>query len=305
MCKKSGHDEPDDPVRSVTHGGENSQVADNLGHESYYTPRMLVLYFVLTYAITWVFMIPTVTVAPESLRTALIIPAAFGPFLSAVIVIRAKSGWSGLRNWLSRIFASRIPISLYLAGALLLPAVIAGLHFSLYTLLGGEYDFSEAWPWFAYPIALIPTALLTGGNEEPGWRGFALPGLLKWFHPVLAAVILGVIHSAWHLPFMSHYDTSFGWYLFNVIPLTFILNWLYFKSRMNVIPVMLLHASTNVIGRFIPTPTDVLDGLGTFMFLRAIVYWAMAILLIVATKGRLGYDPVDAKSTKQADYFSA
>jgi membrane protease YdiL (CAAX protease family) len=210
--------------------------------------------------------------------------------LSAVILIRVKGGGGALRAWLRRIFLSRAPVSVYFAGALILPAVFAGMHFGLYTYLGGEHDFSEAMPWFAYPIALLLTALLTGGNEEPGWRGFALPGLLRWFHPIPAAVILGLIHGAWHLPLMANYDTSFGWYLLNIVPLTVILNWFYLKSRWNVIPVMLLHASTNVIGNILPTPTDVLDGLGTFMFLRAVVYWAIAIFLIIATKGRLGCD---------------
>ena len=30
-----------------------------------------------------------------------------------------------------------------------------------------------------------------------------------------------------------------------------------------MLPVMLLHAGTNVIGSFVPTPADVLGGLGT------------------------------------------
>jgi membrane protease YdiL (CAAX protease family) len=275
-----------------TIGSTDGEKTANGGHEFQYTPRLLALYFLLTFAITWVFMIPAVTVVPENLRTVLIIPAAFGPFIAAVITIRVSGG--GVRPWLRRLFLTRMPISIYLAGALLLPAVIAGLHFGLYTALGGEHDFSEAMPWFGYPIALILTALLTGGNEEPGWRGFALPGLLKWFHPIPATLILGVIHSAWHLPLMSQYDTTFGWYLFNLIPLTFVLNWFYLKSRLNVIPVMLLHASTNVIGNIFPTPTDVLDGVGTYMVIRGIVYWAMAIVIIIATKGRLGHDPKDS-----------
>ena len=57
---------------------------------------------------------------------------------------------------------------------------------------------------------------------------------------------------------------------------------------------MLLHAGTNVIGSFLPTPMDVLGGLGTYMFLRGFVYWGIAIALIIVTKGRLGWDSTDA-----------
>jgi hypothetical protein len=79
-------------------------------------------------------------------------------------------------------------------------------------------------------------------------------------------------------------------YLFNLIGLTFIFNWLYFKSRKCIIPVMMFHAGTNVMSSFLPTPDDVLGGAGTYMLLRGIVYWVIAIVLIIATRGRLGLD---------------
>jgi hypothetical protein len=53
---------------------------------------------------------------------------------------------------------------------------------------------------------------------------------------------------------------------------------------------MLFHAGTNVIGSFIPTPMDVLNGLGTYMFLRGAVYWGMTIVILIITKGKLGYN---------------
>ncbi len=259
-----------------------------------YTNRMLVIYFVLAFALTWIVLLPTLSYVPDDLQLPFIIVAAFGPFFAAVITIWTFWGWIGLREWLGQVFTVRIHINLYLAGGILLPLVIGVLHYSLYRFLGGTPGLATAQPLYLYPLYLIPTALLTGGNEEPGWRGFALPALLQRFHPLVAALILGVLHSAWHLPLMNNYHTSFGWYLFNVVPLTFLLNWLYLKSRRSVIPVMLLHAATNVIGTFAPTPTDVLGGVGTYMVLRGSVYWAIAIVLLVATKGRLGFDPTEA-----------
>ena len=52
-----------------------------------YTPRMIVLYFVLTFAITWAILIPTVSAVPQDDQILFIILAAFGPFLAAVITI--------------------------------------------------------------------------------------------------------------------------------------------------------------------------------------------------------------------------
>jgi membrane protease YdiL (CAAX protease family) len=254
-----------------------------------YTPFQVILFFVLAFVITWSLMIPATKLLPEERQQPLIILSAFGPFIAAIAVIWISKGRTELQNWFRRIFKFRIPVLLYLAGAFFLPIVIGVLQYGMYIILGGESDFSNAIPWYLYLFYLIPTALLTGGNEEPGWRGFALPALLGWFHPIIATLILGMIHAAWHLPLMSQYGTTFGWYLFNILPLTFIINWFYLKSRGSVIPVMLFHASTNVIGSFIPTPMDVLNGLGSGIFLRAIVYWIIACVIIIITKGRLGY----------------
>jgi len=264
-------------------------MADTNTYQSRFTLRMTALYFVLTFAITWAILIPALSSVPEESLTPFFIPAAFGPFLAASVVMGINRGRSGLIQWLRQVFKIRMPIVLYLAGAFFLPIGIGALHYSLYWVLGGRSDLSTAVPWFIYPISLLLT-LLVGGNEEPGWRGFALPALLERFHPVPASLILGFFHAAWHLPLMNYYDTTFGWYLFNLIPLTFILNWLYLKSHQSVIPVMLLHSGTNVISSFIPTPGDVLQGLGTTFVIRGIVYWGMAIVLLVATIGRLGYD---------------
>jgi membrane protease YdiL (CAAX protease family) len=235
---------------------------------------------------------------PDDRQIPFFVLAAFGPFVAAVVTLWAFQGRRALGCWLRAIFRPRVPVLLYLAGAFLLPLAIGGLHFGLYWVLGGSPDFSEAIPWYQYLAYLIPTALLTGGNEEPGWRGFALPALLERLHPLLAALILGVTHSFWHLPLMGYYGTTIGWYLFNVIPLTVLLNWFYCRSRNSVWPVMLLHAGTNVIGSFLPAPTNVLGGFADYMVLRGLVYWSMAIVLTIVTRGTLGTEPTRVQQAK-------
>ena len=58
---------------------------------------------------------------------------------------------------------------------------------------------------------------------------------------------------------------------------------------------MLLHAGTNAIGNYIPIRMAALGGFGTEMFLRGSVYWAMAIAIVILTKGRLGADSNNAR----------
>lgn len=261
----------------------------NRTHPKKFTIVQIAVYFVITFAITWSMFFLGINVFPEQYEIFFIIIAAFGPLAAALIVIRVYKGKIELRKWIKQIFRFRIPIFSYIAGAFIIPIAIGLLQYLFYILLGGKTDFSQAMPWYLYLFNLIPTALLTGGNEEPGWRGFALPALLDWFHPIIASLILGVIHGAWHLPLMERYNTTFGWYLFNILPLTFFFNWFYIRWPKSIFPIMLFHAGTNVIGNFIPTPTIVLGGMGTWMFLRGVVYWAIVITILILTKGNLGY----------------
>lgn len=267
-------------------------------------PIQTICFFVLTFLITWAFIYPAVTILPEDKEIFLIIPGAFGPLLAAIIVIWIGNGKRALGTWLKTIFRFKIPVILYLFSAFILPIIVGGMHFLLYRLFGGESNFANASPWYLYLFYLVPTALLTGGNEEPGWRGFALPALLQWFHPVVASLILGVIHSLWHLPMMGEYDTSMGWYLFNLVPLTFIFNWLYLKSRKSIFPVMLFHASTNVLSEFIPTPQVVLGGIGNYMVMRGLVYWILAVVILFITKGSLDYSKTTLEGNGKEDAIS-
>lgn len=97
---------------------------------------------------------------------------------------------------------------------------------------------------------------MTGGNEEPDWRGFALPVLLQRLPPILASLILSALHALWHLPLMGRYNG------------------------------------------FLPTPADVLGGFGDYMLLRGLVYWTIALVLLIATKGTLGWDSTQIYTEK-------
>jgi membrane protease YdiL (CAAX protease family) len=198
--------------------------------------------------------------------------------------MRIFEGRDALKNWFRCLFQFKVPVVLYLAGAFLIPILIGVLHYLLYHFLGGAAEFEYAVPWYQYLAYLIPTALLTGGNEEPGWRGFALPVLNNLTNPLAAGLILGVVHALWHLPLMDQYGTTIVWYIFGLIPLTFLFNWFYLHSRGSIWPVMLFHSGTNVIGSFIPAPQPVLGGMVDFVILRGLVYWLMAAVLVIVTR---------------------
>jgi membrane protease YdiL (CAAX protease family) len=272
--------------------GQNAKQPEMIGPTGSW--KSLGVFTGITFAWTWAFMIPATTIAPEGLYLLLIIISAFGPFLAALVTVRTFEGKDKLKSWLRTIFKFKVPVLLYLAGAFLIPLMIGGLQYGLYLILGGNPAWSSAEPWYTYLFYLIPTALLSGGNEEPGWRGYALPVLNKLTTPLLAGLILGVVHSLWHLPMMARYQTNMLWYLFNLIPLTFLFNWFYLKSRGSIWPVMLFHAGTNVIGSFFPTPQSVLGAWGDGTVLRGLVYWIMLAVL-----GLLIWKPWAGKAIRQ------
>jgi membrane protease YdiL (CAAX protease family) len=249
-------------------------------------------FFIFAFAFSWCLWIPDIIITGGKM-SLFTYAGGFGPFLSAVLIVWIVEKRVGLRQWFRRTFRLRINILWYLLGALFLPIGVVLLQFGLYLLLGGQPDFSNALPWWLYLLNLPIVMLFAGGNEEPGWRGFALPRLLMKRNPLTASLILGVLWAIWHVPIFFNAEwggagTPFVWFIVNVVGLSFIMTWLYQRSSRSVLPVMLFHQATNIIWNYFPMPNDVLSGMDDFIVLKTIVYWTIAIVLSIATKGRLG-----------------
>jgi membrane protease YdiL (CAAX protease family) len=253
------------------------------------------LYFILTYFISWPVWVAGILLLPENLTIVTLILGAFGPFFAALILLRITRDSSGLKEWFKINFNFRIKIIWYLLGGIILPFLIAATHHMIYLRLGGRSGIELSPEWLIYFVYLIPTALFTGGNEEPGWRGYITPVLLEKFHPVIVCTIVGFGWAVWHLPmyFLEGWGSSdqpFVWLLIYCIPLSMILTWLYYKSKRSIIPVMLLHAGTNVVFRYFPMETKLFDSIADeFTVIKTIVYWLFAILLLLISKGSLGF----------------
>lgn len=253
-------------------------------------------YFILTYLISWPIWILGKILLPENLTTITLIIGAFGPFISALIILRITGGASGLKDWLKINFNFRINTIWYLLGGIILPFLIAAVHHLVYLGFGGKSGIVLSPDWLIYFIYLFSTTLLTGGNEEPGWRGYITPVLMERFHPVIVCTIVGIGWAVWHLPmyFLGTWggsDQPFIWLLIYCIPLSMILTWLYYKSKKSIIPVMLLHAGTNVVFRYFPMETKVFDSVADeFTVIKTIVYCLFAIILLIISKRSLGYE---------------
>jgi len=151
-------------------------------------------------------------------------------------------------------------------------------------------------------VALLPVLYLflgiTGGplTEEPGWRGFALPRLQQRWGPLVGTAIVGVIWAAWHLPNYFRPDwaafnggfTLSGVAVFAIFAVSFsmVMTWVYNGTGGSLLMAVLLHSSINfsqgLTGVMFPAARN-----NEVAPLVAIVI--IAVVLIVATRGRLGY----------------
>jgi uncharacterized protein len=210
--------------------------------KSFVERHALAVFIVLAYALSWW---PWVwTIASPETSPSTILPC--GPFFAAVIVL-AVLGRNHLMEFLRRILHWRVAPRWY-AVVLLLPAAVTIVAVLLNIALGAESLGSFETP---APAQLVVRFLFIfvfiGLGEEPAWRGFALPRLLKDYAPLVATLILGIVHLLWHLPLLGvEYDAS------NVLPwalallgYSVIVTWLYLNTGGSLLLPALMHAAVN------------------------------------------------------------
>jgi membrane protease YdiL (CAAX protease family) len=193
----------------------------------------VIWFFGLAYAISWPFWLLS-HLAGGTPSTVLIVIGGFGPMLAAAIVISRTGG--SLSEWLRSILRWRVSW-LYYAYALGLPVLLAVILNLALATLGERPDVSlvvERAP--AYLQTLLLTAVILGGQEEPGWRGFALPRLQQRYAPMVATLILGLGWGIWHVPLYGPAGFAVP------LVLAFYYTWLYNKTG-SVLLCILLHAS--------------------------------------------------------------
>lgn len=131
--------------------------------------------------------------------------------------------------------------------ALLMPTGIWLLLFGVSALLQNRSQ--PAW----LALAALPMIFLVNSGEEIGWRGYALPYLMKRFTPFAASLIVGVIwalfHAAlyWQRPIFGLLASA------SIILMSVILAWLFVNTN-SIWPGTLLHATFNTWTQVFVTP---------------------------------------------------
>ncbi|MFC6786694.1 CPBP family intramembrane glutamic endopeptidase [Halobaculum halobium] len=259
--------------------------------------RPVVSFLAVTFSFTWAAWIAgPVLAGPETpAATALLFVGGFGPAVGAVVRLRLER--RSVRAWLRRLVRIRVAPRWYLL-ALGVPAAIAAAHTVAIVADGGTLAPSVLpgrLPTVA--VAVLATALVGGGQEEFGWRGYLLPRLRSRFGPLAASVLLGVVWAGWHLPLYVvpgayEWGNPFGLYVPVVVGLAVVFTWL-FEGSGGVLPVVvLLHAGINNAALLVPVPRRTLAGTGgADVYAVQLAAVATVVLLILAVRGpSLGID---------------
>ena len=179
-------------------------------------------------------------------------------------------------------------------------SVFYGVNLPLALLLKWTLIFTVFFPKAVFSIL--------AGNfaEELGWRGFALPRLQQRYGPVLGTIILGTLHGLWHLPaFFTGLLGPFSLpnyvsFLIVAIAATFLYTWIFNHTKGSVLLATLTHgfgdAAGSLIALLIPAHLVVSGWAqpivnGSWQGINVIPFGIFALLLIVFTRGRLGYQP--------------
>jgi uncharacterized protein len=224
----------------------------------------------------------------------LTIATGLTPAIAAILVTAILAGRAGVKDLFRRFLVWRVGVQWYLVGIFLLAGVILG-GIGLHVLFGGAMPAipiagaSVGLILFAFMVTVIVGALVN--TEEIAWRGFALPRLQSRYGALTATLLIAIPESLFHLPHFWNLDSVFYqnvglfWFTSFTVALVFIYTYIFNKTNGSLLIVTILHASQNAWANLLSDNT-----LRPFQFTVALM-WMIALALIFATKGRLGYEP--------------
>jgi hypothetical protein len=229
---------------------------------------------------------------------------AAAPTIAGVIMAGLYFGKNGLRTLIDRIRPWRDGVAAsegvrWWGLMMILLAALKLLEFGLYWLAGlnpqwiwGVKWFSLTFFWF-YVSAMF---LDQGGLlEETGWRGYALPLLQDSMKtPLHAALFLGVLWAAWHLPreLVNSYDSIKEFLLAQIvfflisIFLTIIISFFFNKTGGSTLIAIAVHGLSN---DSVGLGGSNVDGpLWLEEICRTIPYLVAAIMIVYCSDRKLG-----------------
>lgn len=252
----------------------------------------VVSYFVIAYAISWAIWIPMALGGARVYQASgwpTQIPGLFGPVAAAFVMWAIVGGRPGVKDLLSRMVQWRVAPQWYLV-ALSPLAMFAAAAVAMKVGGQGWPDIGELGKYAGVPVVAVPVMwlllLVMGYAEETGWRGFAVPQLMKNRSLLTTALIIGVAWACWHVPGMFVIE-SYRELGLSVLPGFFIgiiagsifLAWLYRAAGGSILIVSVWHGTYDLV-----SGTGAAHGLVAAVVTTVVMAWAVLIVVLEVRK---------------------
>ena len=240
---------------------------------------------IFVFAVSWLGVLPQLLIAyeieiPHFLDNFEIL-MTLGPILGALIFIYKARGKAGLKSFFSRLFCFKAPL-LVILFAIFFPVIL-----SLVSSYIGLKISNAPWPEANTPSYILSNGLmiflmyLVLNTEELVWRGIVFDRFLDKFGFVKACLILVPIWWLFHLPlfmFPEGHQAGYGLIEFTgiVIALTFILGWIYVRTKRSLFYVHVHHQLMNGFGQAFPI-------FPVFILGNRYPIWVFCILLLITS----------------------
>jgi uncharacterized protein len=204
--------------------------------------------------------------APDlTLTVPTVLAATVACLVGGWVISAAISNSRQVRDRMSSLLPWHLPLGWTVFALAFYPAMILA-SWGMATLLKASVEHPALWgqpvlqvlPLYASVFTV--TLLIQGGNEEPGWRGCLQPLLQTRFSPLVAAILVSLVWSLWHLPlFLNGFYGERGLVagmagggVYRVF-LAIFLAWFYMRTGGNLFLTCWMHASFNLMPTFLPT----------------------------------------------------
>ncbi|MEW6229479.1 MAG: CPBP family intramembrane glutamic endopeptidase [Bacillota bacterium] len=139
-----------------------------------------------------------------------------------------------------------------------------------------------------------------GAQESEGWRGFAIPRLQTRYNALLTSLIIGALHSIWHIPLLfvkgviQHtlaqevgFIPAFLGYAVFVIALAVQLTWVFNNTKGSVLLAAVFHGALNTWNGYIDIYRGHMGGIYAYTALTAVVSIVVVIIFGVENLSRV------------------
>ena len=259
--------------------------------------RPAVVFVLLAYGLSWGIWAGGYVLLPTGAPfVPIVFLGVFGPAVAGALTVRLRD--ESVRDWLRATLLWQVSPWWVLA-AVSVPVLVYGIGAAILVAVGTPTQPENLGLGVAVFLGGLPTAtLLSGGNEELGWRGFLLSRLQQRYDALSASLLVGAVWAGWHLPVymlpLGLTNGPFALFVPFILLFSIVFTWVYNGTNGSVLVAMTLHGSMNsAIGIFAGViSTDAVDQTVLWATRPIGVFCVVAVLLFVYGRDTLSTKPI-------------